>query len=67
MEREHVAVKALWEPAFIKHLATENPLICHREAALAAAAIHSSIRDLALDCFAALAMTPALPSLKRGG
>jgi hypothetical protein len=29
----------------------------HREAALAAAAIHSKIRGLPLDCFAALAMT----------
>jgi len=31
--------------------------IRHREAALAAVAIHSSIGDLNLDCFALLAMT----------
>ncbi len=29
----------------------------HREAAVAAVAIHSDITDLALDCFASLAMT----------
>jgi len=33
-------------------------LDCHREAALAAVAIQSSFETVALDCFAALAMTP---------
>ncbi len=29
----------------------------HREVAFAAVAIHSNVKDLALDCFATLAMT----------
>jgi len=33
--------------------------IRHREAALAAVAIHDDVRGLGLDCFAALAMTAA--------
>jgi len=36
----------------------------HREAALAAVAIQSNIGDLALDCFASLAMTVTPLSLK---